>query len=308
MNAISRYFSRHLQALLSAFARLLKRPFGSLLSVLVIAMALALPASLWLLVKNAQSVAGDVTESIELAVYFKLEAPLERAEELARAAVSRADVAEAVVVSADEGLEEFRQFSGFGPALDALEGNPLPHVLTVRPKADYATPEGVESLRRYLAAAAEVETVQVDGEWVRRLAALLDLLRSVLLSLAAVLGAGVLVLIGNTIRFEIGTRRAEIEVIKLVGGSNAFVRRPFLYEGVVFGLLGGLIAIGIVALVIVSLAPAVERLAVLYGGGFVLTGATILEALALVGAGTLLGWLGAWLGAARLIARIEPRD
>lgn len=308
MSALATYFSRHAQALLSAFGRLIRRPFGSLLSVLVIAIALALPSSLWLLVKNAQAAAGDVTDSIEIAVYFKTDVPLEKAEQLAAAARARVDVEQVKVVSAEDGLAEFREFSGFGAALDALEGNPLPHVLTLRPKEAYATPAGVESLRRYLSAWPEVETVQVDGEWVRRLTALLDLLRNGLLVFASVLAAGVLVLIGNTIRFEIGTRRAEIEVTKLVGGTDAFVRRPFLYEGLVFGFLGGLVALGVVALITATLAAPVGRLAALYGGGFSLSSITVTEALILVAGSSLLGLVGAWLGAARLIARIEPRD
>lgn len=301
------YFSRHAQALLSAFGRLLRQPLGTVLTVFVIAIALALPTTLWLLVKNARIATGDVTDSIELSVFFKADVPLEQAEQLAAAARQRPGVGAVTLIAADDALEEFRQYSGFGAALDALQGNPLPHVIVVKPEVLYANPSGVESLKRYLAAWPEVETVQFDGEWVRRLTAILDLLRNVFVVFAVVLGIGVLAVVGNAIRLEIRARRSEIEVTKLVGGTNAFVRRPFLYEGVIFGLLGGGAAVGIVSLAVASLIEPVGRLALLYGGQFVLSGIGAIEATVLVVGGALLGVIGAWLGAARLIARIEAR-
>jgi cell division transport system permease protein len=301
------YFSRHAQALLSAFGRLIRQPLGTVLTVFVIAIALALPTTLWLLVKNARIATGDVTDSIELSVFFKADVPLEQAEQLAAAARQRPGVGEVTLIAADDALEEFRQYSGFGAALDALQGNPLPHVIVVKPEVLYANPSGVESLKRYLAAWPEVETVQFDGEWVRRLTAILDLLRNVFVVFAVVLGVGVLAVVGNAIRLEIRARRSEIEVTKLVGGTNAFVRRPFLYEGVIFGLLGGGAAVGIVSLAVASLIEPVSRLASLYGGQFVLSGIGAIEAIVLVVGGALLGVIGAWLGAARLIARIEAR-
>lgn len=302
------YLTRHAQALLGALGRLLRRPLGSVLTVLAIAVALALPASLWLLVKNTQLATGDTSEAIEISVYFRPGVALEKAEQLAASARARAEAGTVTVISADAALEEFRTYSGFGAAFDSLQGNPLPHVITVKPKPDYANPRGVESLQKYLRAWPEVDSVQVDGEWVRRLSAILDLLREVLLAFGGLLALGVLVVIGNAIRLEIGARRAEIEVTKLVGGSNAFVRRPFLYEGFFLGLLGGLAATGITALLASALAEPVSRVSALYGGTYALSGLELLEAAALVGLAALLGVLGAWLGAARLLAKIEPRD
>lgn len=308
MISLSTYLTRHAQALIGALGRLLRRPLGTLLTVLAIAIALALPATLWLLVKNARLATGNVADSIELSVYLNTDVALEKAEQLAAAARARPDVGKVTVISADSALAEFREYSGFGAALDALEGNPLPHVILLKPTATAATPGGVESLRRFLTAWPEVERVQSDSEWVRRLAAMLDLARDLLLAFASVLAVGVLAVIGNAIRLEISARRAEIEVTKLVGGSDAFVRRPFLYEGFFFGLLGGLAAAGIVVLLTTLLTGAVVALTSLYGGGFVLSGLEPLEAGAMIGGGALLGVVGAWLGAARLIARIEPKD
>jgi hypothetical protein len=139
------------------------------------------------------------------------------------------------VTTAEAALEEFKSASGFGDALAALKDNPLPHHLTVRPALNASGPVDVESLRRYFLAFPEVEIVQLDLDWIRRLHSLLDLLKRSLLIVMTVLGLGVLAVIGNTIRLEIQQRRPEIEVTKLVGGSNAFVRRPFLYTGIFYG-------------------------------------------------------------------------
>lgn len=308
MSAIGTYFSRHAQALVAAFGRILRRPLGSLLTILVIAIALTLPGILWLVVKNAQAATGAITSSLEIAVYFKTDTALTRAEQLAATTRQRRDVARATLVSAEEGLAEFRQYSGFGAALDALEGNPLPHVLTVEPQPQASSPESIETLRKYLEAWPEVDVVQLDGEWVKRLAAILDLAQQAVTIFAVLLGLGVLVLVGNAIRVEIGVRRAEIEVTKLVGGSNAFVRRPFLYSGLVFGCLGGATAVAVLLALTELLGAPVARLAALYGDGFLLAGPTTIEGLALVGGTATLGWLGAWIGAARLIAGIEPKS
>ena len=297
----------HMQALLGALGRLARSPLSTLLTLLVIALALALPASLRLLVSNAQAATGDFGNAIELSVYFKTDVPLAKAQQLASAARSRSDVAEVTLISADQGLADFRTYSGFGDALAALKENPLPHVLHVRPRGSASSANALEALRGYFSAWPEVELVQVDSQWVQRFNAILGVLRLLLLMAAALLGVGVLAVIGNTIRLEIAGRRAEIEVIKLVGGSNSYVRRPFLYTGLLYGLLGALIAWGIVALAIVLLGDPVANLATLYGSHFALRGPTPQDVGTLLGAGAALGWVGAWISAARHLRSIEPR-
>src|SRR6185295_6289855 len=192
-----------------------------------------------------------------------------------------------------EALEEFKQASGFGDALTALEDNPLPQHLVVRPTKDASGPADVESLRRYFAAFPEVDIVQLDLDWVRRLHALLDVLRRVLWVVVAVLGLGVLAVIGNTIRLEILNRRPEIEVTKLVGGSYAFVRRPFLYTGLFYGLGGAALAAIIVFGAMAYLDQAVGDLSAQYGGRFRMAGLRPEGLGILAGTGAGLGWLGA---------------
>ena len=229
--AVSSYGTRHLQALFGALGRLVRAPLATMLTLIVIGVALALPAGLALVVNNLRDATGDFSNAVDFSVHFKLGTPIERVQQLAKGARMRAGVESVTVKTADEALDEFKLASGFGDALAALEDNPLPHHLIVRPSKNASGPAEVESLRRYFAAFPEVDIVQLDLDWVRRLHALLDVLRRILWVVIAVLGLGVLAVIGNTIRLEIQQRRPEIEVTKLVGGSNAFVRRPFLYTG-----------------------------------------------------------------------------
>jgi len=307
MTTPSIWLTRHIQALLSALGRVLRRPMASLLTTVVIGIALSFPATLWLLVKNAEQVTGGIAEAIDITVYLKTEVPLEEAEKLAASLKLRNTIDEVTLIPAEQGLLEFRDRSGFGAALDALPENPLPHVLVLRPAADHSSADKVEALKTDLAGFPEVEAAQVDTQWVRRLSAILQMLEDLFAAIALMLGVGVLAVIGNVTRLEIGARRAEIEVTKLVGGSNAFVRRPFLYEGLLFGAIGGLIALAITQAVMFALDIPVARLDTLYGSEFRLSGLGAAEAatLLLVGAG--LGLTGAWLGAARHLSRIEAR-
>ena len=211
--------SRHVHALVGSLGRLARTPFSTGLTVLVIALALALPTALRLLVLNAEAATGGFTNAIDISVYLKTDVPLVKAQQLERNARERPDVERVELITSDKAMEEFRSYSGFGSALDALKENPLPHVLHVQPRADAQSTAAVESLRRYFTAWPEVDLVQVDTDWVMRFNAILDVLRNLLVIAAGLLGAGVLAVIGNTIRLEILNRRAEIEVTKLVGGS-----------------------------------------------------------------------------------------
>jgi cell division transport system permease protein len=287
--------------------RLSRSPLATLLTLIVIALALALPVGLRVFVENAHAATGGFANALDMSVYFKPGVPLAKVKQLAQNARASSGVASVEVIAADQALQEFRDNSGFGAALDALQDNPLPHVLHVRPEAaESDASAAVETLRRYFAAWPEVELVQIDSEWVMRFGAILGVLQRMLLIAAAVLGIGVLAVIGNTIRLEILNRRAEIEVTKLVGGSNGFVRRPFLYTGVLYGLGGALLAWAVVASAIALLGAPVARLAQLYGSQFALGGLTAPEIGILLGSGAVLGWLGAWISAARHLRSIEP--
>jgi len=305
--AVSSYGTRHLQALFGALGRLSRAPLATMLTLMVIGVALALPAGLALLVNNLRSATGDLGNAVDFTVHFKLGTPIERVEQIAKGARDHAGIASVTVTNASQALEEFKQASGFGDALSALEDNPLPHHLVVRPEKSASGPTEVENLRRYFAAFPEVDIVQLDLDWIRRLHSMLDVLKRVLWLVVAVLGLGVLAVIGNTIRLEIQHRRPEIEVTKLVGGSNAFVRRPFLYTGLFYGLFGALLAALIVTGGLVYLDQAVGELSAQYGGRFRLAGLEVQGLGILVGVGAGLGWLGALISTGRHLRAIEPR-
>ncbi|HZO23622.1 MAG TPA: permease-like cell division protein FtsX [Steroidobacteraceae bacterium] len=299
--------ARHLQALLGAVGKLARNPFSTALTLLVIGLALSLPTALRLFILNAQLATGGFANAVELSVYLKQDVPLVKAQQLAHNARERSDVASVELIPADQAMQEFRNYSGFGAALDALKENPLPHTLRVQPRSDAQSPADVERLRGYFSAWPEVDIVQVDTDWVKRFNAILDVVRRLLGIVSVLLGAGVLAVIFNTTRLEILNRRAEIEVTKLVGGSNAFVRRPFLYTGALYGLGGALLAWAIVEVAVAVLSQSIATLAQLYGSRFSLQGPSIRDVGILLAAGFLLGWLGAWISAARHLWRIEPR-
>jgi cell division transport system permease protein len=257
--------TRHAQALLGSLGRLARNPFSTALTLIVIGLALALPTALRIFVTNAQVATGGFSGAVNLSVYLKTDVPLAKAQQLEHSARARPDVAQVELIPADQAMEEFKTYSGFGAALEALKENPLPHVLHVQPRGDAQSVAAIDSLRRYFAAWPEVDLVQVDREWVLRFNAILDVLRRLAMIAAVLLGAGVLAVIGNTIRLEILNRRAEIEVTKLVGGSNAFVRRPFLYTGALYGLGGALLAWLIIETAVMILGQPIATVAQLYG-------------------------------------------
>jgi cell division transport system permease protein len=305
---MSGWLARHLQALFSSAGQLGRTPLTTALTVIVMALALALPQSLLTMVRNLRVATGDFNGAISITVYLNTDISESRAQQLVRSARSHVGVGQVQLISAMQSMDEFRRNSGLGAALDALPDNPLPQVLVVTPDARHSDRAAVESIRAYLVAWPEVDTVQLDSDWVERLNAILAALRAVLLVSAALLGAAVVAVVGNTIRLEIQNRRAEIEVTKLVGGTNAFVRRPFLYTGCLYGLLAGIAAWCVVAIEMWALRGPVQALAHSYGSDFVLAGITAREFGQLLAVGVMLGWMGALIASTRHLASIEPRN
>lgn len=297
---------RHASTCVAALGRLARQPFASLMTILVIAVTLALPATMHLVIKNASSISGSWENALDFSMYLNADITESDAADLAKIIEQRADVESVTVVTAEQALSEFKQHSGFGSALDYLTENPLPHALVVRPSAAN-TEQSMSLLNEELGNLPETDFVQVDTEWVQRFHAILEMLQSAIVMAAALLGAAIIVIIGNTIRLDIQNRREEIEVTKLIGASNAFVRRPFLYSGLWYGLGGGLLALALVGYGLYALADPVARLAGLYNSGFRALSLDLRESLAILALGMLLGLIGSWIAAARHMRRIEPR-
>ena len=276
------------------------------MTVLVIGVTLALPAAMHLVIKNAQVISSSWNNALDFSVYLRTDVSLEEAQRLVNIVSQRADVESVTLVTAEDALREFREQSGFGEALDHLSRNPLPHTLVVRPGAAN-TEVSMGLLNEELGNLPEADFVQVDTEWVQRFHAILDILERAIAIGAALLAAAIIVIIGNTIRLDIQNRREEIEVTKLIGASNAFVRRPFLYIGMWYGLGGGLLALALVRYGLYALEEPVNRLSGLYSSAFSVLALDLSESLIIAGAGVSLGLVGSWLAATRHMRRIEPR-
>jgi len=300
------WFGRHTSISLASLGRLFRHPFASLMIILVIAVTLALPAAINLVVKNARAISGSWDNALDFSVFLKQDISEEEARGLGQLIDQRADVASVVFVSASEALRDFKDQSGFGAALDQLPDNPLPHTLVVRPGPGN-TSASMGLLQEEIGNLPETELVQVDTEWVQRFHAILDIVRQAIAIGAALLGVAIIVVIGNTIRLDIENRRDEIEVTKLIGASNAFVRRPFLWTGFWYGLFGGLLALGLVYYGLFLLQGPVARLAGLYQGNITVAAMSLEEAAGIVGVGVFLGLFGSWFTTARHMRRIEPR-
>ena len=300
------WLTRHASTSIGSLGRLFRQPFASLMIILVIAVTLAIPAALNLVVKNAQSVSSGWDNALDFSVYLHRNVSETDATDLASLIQQRADVESVRLVTASEALDEFRQQSGFGEALDQLSENPLPHTLVVRPSTANSG-QSIVLLQEELGNLPEADAVQLDTEWVQRFHAILDILRRAIVIGATLLGIAIVIIIGNTIRLDIQNRREEIEVTKLIGASNAFVRRPFLWSGFWYGLFGGLLSVGLVFYGLYLLEQPVARLAGLYQSGIVVMSLSANETLTVIGIGVALGLTGSWFAVARHMRRIEPR-
>ena len=289
-----------------SIARLLQTPGQSLLTWLVVAIALALPAFLYLGLAQVQVLGEGWETKPQLSVFLNPRAREEAALGLRDELLKRDDTAEIQYISPEQAMAEFEQYSGLGPVVSSLETNPLPAVLLVVPAAINIDLEGLEKLRSDLISDLRVDDVRIDMAWVERLRQIMVIGQRIVLALALLLALGVLLVIGNTIRLTIENRRDEIVIVKLVGATNAFVRRPFLYTGLWYGLGGGLLACAIILAGVLWLAGPVDQLADLYQSDFRLRGLSLLEGVSLLGIASLLGLLGATLAVSKHLHTIEP--
>ena len=286
--------------------RVLDNPVSSVLTWLVIGIALALPVGLNVALDNVSRLSASWDSPAQISLFLQGGISAEKARQLEIELGERDDVTETQFISQEEALQEFSALSGFADVLASLEDNPLPNLVLISPADNLAGSE-VAALRADLQGYPEVDQAVLDMEWLQRLNSLMELSRRLVLAVGGLLVAGVVLILGNTIRLAIESRRDKIIIVKLVGGSNAFVRRPFLYTGLWYGVGGGVVAAVLVALSLWLLREPVGNLALLYQSAFELRGLGIMGAMNLVILGGLLGLAGAWLAVTRHLAAIEPR-
>jgi cell division transport system permease protein len=301
-----RAWGRHHRAMAADSARrLLRQPLGTLLTMLAIAIALVLPSGLWLTLDSARVLDTELEESASLTVYLRAE--VDETDALAAAGRLRdnPDVAGARLVTAAEGMAEFQQALGLEDVLARLQENPLPASVVITPRD--TTPEAVRALSERLEALPDVDEVRLDLAWLERLRRLAELGQRLTLALAVLFGFGVLLIVGNTLRLAVESRRREIEVVTLIGATQAFVRRPFLYSGAWYGLGGGLLAWLLLALGGHWLAAPIQALAQSYGAHYAVPRLGLDGSLVLLFSSIILGWLGGWMAVNRHLKEVRPR-
>ncbi|MEO5565408.1 MAG: permease-like cell division protein FtsX [Luteimonas sp.] len=304
-SGITTWFDHHLYSFTASLGRVLRRPWASALTIGVMAVALALPLGLWLVLGNVARFSGQVQQAREISVFLKLDVDPARAQSLAAELRARNDIQQVELRTPEQGLEQLRD-AGLGAAIDDIGAdagdNPLPSLLIVTPAGDEAL------LATSLQTLPEAELVQHDAQWRQRLDGWLRFGNRVALVLAALLGLGALLVVGNTVRLDIQSRRDEIGVLQHLGATDGFIRRPFLYLGAWYGLGAGMSAIGLLTLAALALRTPLAELAASYGSRFVLGGFSPTAAVCVVAGAAVLGWLGAGVVTGHFLRQTRPTD
>jgi cell division transport system permease protein len=300
------WLGQHLQSAMATLRRLLETPLPTGMTVAVIGISLALPAALYVLADNLRTMAGGWDQTAAISLFLQYETNDGDANRVAADLRGWPEIAQVQMITREKALDEFRALGGFEEALEQLKNNPLPVVLAIYPRTEHSPPAQLETLQTKLLELPEVDFARMDTLWLQRFQAILDLIQTGVLLLGGLLGMGVLLIVGNSIRLEILNRRIEIEIMELVGATAAFIRRPFLYAGAWYGLLGGLTAWLLVTLAILLLQGPVSRLASLYRSEFPLSGLG-LSAMGIILMGSvLLGLVGSWIAVNRHLRGAEP--
>jgi len=296
---------QHVRVFLFTLRRMFATPVASLFNILVIGIALSLPTGLYVLLQNVQGLAEQVAGAPQISVFLSLDSDRDDIARIGKQLKQHEAIGTVEFVPRDRALEQLKQTTGLADVIGGLTQNPLPDAYIVHPKKTGA--EALEALRDELQKWAGLGHVQLDSAWAHKLEALLKFGRMAVLILAVLLSFALAAVTFNTIRLQILTRRDEIEVSKLIGATNAFIRRPFLYFGLLQGLLGGTAAWLIVTVSLQLLNGSLAGLTQLYASSFALHPPSAADSLTLLLFSSYLGWLGAWLSVAQHLRQIEPR-
>ncbi|NNM70670.1 MAG: ABC transporter permease [Gallionella sp.] len=298
-------FAQHLSVLRTATRRIFNPPLAGLLNIMVIGIALSLPAGMYVLLQNAQGLVQQLSGTPQISVFLSMDAKADDIEKLRKQLAQHPAVERVEFVPRDQALQQLKQSTGLADVIGGLEKNPLPDAFVIHPKPGNA--QTLDKLRTEIGTFPKVEQAQLDSVWAYKLEALLKFATLAVLILASLLSLALIAITFNTIRLQILTQRDEIEVSKLIGASNGFIRRPFLYFGAMQGLLGGIAAYLIITASLALLNRPLNTLSQLYASQFTLHSLNLGDSLSLLLFSLYLGWLGAWLSVARHLAQVEPR-
>ncbi|MDD5410065.1 MAG: permease-like cell division protein FtsX [Methylobacter sp.] len=306
VDKLQAYRDLHAHALFSSLGRLIASPFASVMTIVVLSVAISLASGFYILVANLQQLTGNLEASNQISLFLRDEVSNAKAHSLADSIRQNQGVQEVKLITKEQALEEFQAYSGFGEAVKALEKNPLPFVIQVLPKNSLENKQAIEALLENLKQETEVDFAQMDMQWVARLQSIMDVARRGVRSLSLLLGVGVLFITGNTIRLELHNRHDEVVIAKLVGATDGFIRRPFLYSGFWMGFFSGVAAWFIVTTTMLILKQPVEKLSGLYDGAFHILFLGFTETLALLAISSVLGMAGSWMVLHFQLQKLKP--
>ena len=304
-NQLTAYGRGHAQSLFSSLGRLTSTPFSTITAVLVIAVALSLPTVFYVLVDNLRLVSSRFVDTNQITLFLKPEITDLKAATVAGHLLKIPDIVSVKLITKSQALEEFKQYSGFSGAIEILEDNPLPAIIQVNPQSALRADQ-LEKLSRKIATIPEADFAQFDLQWVRRLQTILEISERGVEMIGLLLGAGVVFIVSNTIRLELRTRQDEIIVSKLLGATDAFIRRPFLYSGFWYGLAGGFIAAMIVTSILFYFEGPIQQLSSLYDSDYQLIYLGPSRVFLLLTAASLLGIAGAWAVLLHQLHKMNP--
>ncbi len=296
----------HAQSFVYSLGQYYRNLLSSILTTAVIGISLALPGGFYLLLENAQQVTAGWGGSIQITAFLKPDIDDTVANTLVSRLLDSPNIEAAKFINRDQALAEYKELSGFSEVIDLLDENPLPSIVIIFPKIDALTEGKDRQIIDFIVSQPEVEVAQYDQQWVKRLYGIIEIIQRFVIIFSAFIGVGVLLIIGNTIRMAIYHHRSEIEITKLFGATDHFIRRPFLYSGFWYGLSGGISAWLLLTITLQFLKQPVSRLAELYASEFSLANLTIIEALIMLACGIFLGLFGSWISVQRHIKTIEP--
>lgn len=289
------WVQHHAECAKKSLSRLLANPFSFVITILMISIAFTIPAAIYVLFNSAQTLATSWGNEKQITLFLRNEVSLQTANVLRDKLVKRIDIETVSVISKDEALQEFKQQSNLGTIADSLPSNPIPHIVIATPSKSVTELSALEQLRNELQGLEQVEIVQFDLVWIQRLQSMLEILFRVLWIITIMLSAAVGLIIANVIRWEVASRHDELEIIRLVGGTDAYVRRPFLYSGFWLGLLGAGMAILIVKISGLIIGSSVQKLMAVYESNIQLASLPAGMVVLILVLGGLFGTGGAWI-------------
>jgi cell division transport system permease protein len=300
------FLFNNLRQMVTSLGGLWRTPSASFMTIGVLGLSLTLPATLHVLVKNVQSVSSSFDNASEITLFLKENVSETKSKNLLARLNIYVEVDSTQYISPKQAMEEFKALSGFGKALNYLDENPLPAVILVRPTESHRHPAAAEALLAKLQKEREVALGKLDIQWLQRLNSIVRLMQESVYTLGVLLLSAVVLIIGNTIRLSIMNKREEIEVMKLVGATESFIQRPFLYTGIWYGFFGGFVAFLVLEVMLWWLGSAITRVAESYNNSFVLQGLSFGEFGYLMLIAISLGFCGSLFSVKRYVSQIEP--